>query len=41
MELMRLAPPESGSVELLGTPITDDLTSADRSRIRSGVQLVM
>lgn len=41
LELMRLAPPEAGSVELLGTPITAELSRADRARLRSGVQLVM
>jgi peptide/nickel transport system ATP-binding protein len=40
MEILRLRPPESGRITVLGTPITPHLEAGERRRLRSGIQLV-
>ncbi|MCI1642519.1 MAG: ATP-binding cassette domain-containing protein [Actinomyces sp.] len=41
MSIASVSPPEDGTIEQLGTPITGRLDAATRRRLRSGVQLVM
>ncbi|HET6479598.1 MAG TPA: ABC transporter ATP-binding protein [Actinoplanes sp.] len=41
LEIMRLRPPESGSLEILGTDVAGSLPASERRRLRQAVQIVM